>query len=225
MRAALAAAVLAVIASVPAEAAPKRILATGDSMIQLVDLELAKRLEPPHSVRSDARVGTGISKPRQLDWVRHSRRQALRHRPHATVVFLGANDGFPLRGARCCGERWVARYAARVRAAMDHYRRAGRGRVYWLTLPAPRPRLWRPIYSAVNRAIRRAGRSFPRSAGVRVIDTWKVFTPDGRFRARMSWRGRKYTVRQADGVHLSRAGASIAAQLIVGSLRNDAVVQ
>jgi hypothetical protein len=69
-----------------------RVLATGDSMIQILDGFLARSLRPQHfRVRSDAHIGTGISKPAQLDWVAHARHLARSYRPSASVVFLGAN--------------------------------------------------------------------------------------------------------------------------------------
>ncbi len=56
---------------------------------------------------------------------------------------------------------------------------------------------------------------------MRLIDLAKVFTPGGVFRKTMVFRGRRRTVRQGDGVHLSTAGASIAATLIIERLRAD----
>jgi hypothetical protein len=89
-------------------------------------------------------------------------------------------------------------------------------------LPAPRPAQWRSIYPAVNRAIKRAA---ARVAGpVRVIDLAKTFTPRNRFRQSMVWHGRRQTVRQEDGVHLSSAGASIAATIVEHALRKDGVL-
>ena len=58
--------------------------------------------------------------------------------PAAVVVFLGANEGFPIDGADCCGADWAAAYATRARTMMDAWRRKGAARVYWLTLPLPR---------------------------------------------------------------------------------------
>jgi hypothetical protein len=197
-----------------------RVLATGDSMVQIVDVKLEqklKRLEPV-SFRSDARVGTGISK---TNWVRIARRQARRHRPRATVVYIGANDGFEIGGARCCRGEWVDRYRRRVQKMIRAYSRGGRGEVYWLTLPAPRPVQWRRIYRGVNRAVRRAVR---RAEHAHLIDAWEVFTPRGRFRRTMRWRGRRVVVRQDDGVHLSWPGASIAAGLVRNAMRKDGVV-
>jgi hypothetical protein len=195
-----------------------RILATGDSMIQIIDSFLKQRLG---RVRSDARISTGISKPAMFDWVRHARRQAGR-RSDVTVVFIGANDGFPIGGAQCCDEAWVSGYAARVRKMMAAYKRGRKGVVYWLTLPAPRGANFARVFGPVNRAIIRAARTF-RGNQVRVLDLRKTFTPGGRFRRVIRYRGRTVVARQDDGVHLSREGASIAASLIIRALRRDRV--
>jgi lysophospholipase L1-like esterase len=203
-----------------------RLLATGDSMIQYVDTSLAKRLEPGIQVQSDARISTGISKPSLLDWVAHARSQVASYRPDVTVVFIGANDGFPLRShkrrIRCCGRRWIKVYASRARKMMAAYARRKQAQVYWLTLPAPRSHQWRRIYPAVNAALRLAASRFDDE--VRVIELGKVFTPHGRFRTTMKWHGRTVVVRQGDGVHLSVAGASIAAELVVNKLRSGQLV-
>ena len=197
-----------------------RLLATGDSMIQLIDGYLAQRVGSRRgaTVHSEARIGTGISKPRQLDWVRRARGQAATFKPDVTVMFIGANDGFPLatrRGATapCCGSAWVAAYERRVEAMMRSYLRGGRSYVYWLTLPAPQPARFARVFPRVNQAIRRAAARV--GTGVRVIDLAAVFTPGGRFRQTISVNGRTIDARQPDGVHLSTAGASVAAALVI----------
>ena len=40
----------------------------------------------------------------------------------------------------------------------------------------------------------------------------------------MIWHGRRVSVRQPDGVHLSIGGASIATQLIVRRMRRDGLI-
>src|SRR4051812_5146146 len=143
---AIALAALLAVSAQPSSAKPRgRVLATGDSMIQYVDVELARRLKRRHfKVRSDAHVGTGLSKPFQLDWVRHSRHIVRRYRPRATVVFLGANEGFPLRrhGRRVnrCSRAWAPAYAGRAPAMMRPRERGALSRVYWLAPPAARER-------------------------------------------------------------------------------------
>jgi len=210
----------------PAIAGRLRLLATGDSMIQVVDGLLARRLRGRRatSVRSDARISTGISKPFMFDWVRKAREQARSVHPDVTVVFLGANDGFPMKRSNgasvaCCGAGWVAEYARRVEAMMRSYERGGRSYVYWMTLPAPRPGNFARVFRAVNKAIRRARARV--GGATRVIDLVPVFTPGGRFRQHVTWRGRTVSARQPDGIHLSIAGASIAATLLYERLQAD----
>jgi hypothetical protein len=224
----LAVCAIALLLAVPGQAGAKsgRVLATGDSMIQIVDSFLAKQLRPEHfRVRSDAHVGTGISKPLQLDWVKHARHLARTYRPNATVVFLGANEGFPLRwhGKRhnCCSRAWRMAYSARAQAMMRSFERGGDARVYWLTLPAARPHSWNRIYRAVDLALRSAaGRE---GDGVRLLDMGAVFTPSGHFQQTIKRGSRRVSVRQRDGIHLNVAGARIAAQVVVREMRRDAL--
>ncbi len=206
-----------------------RVLATGDSMIQIIDGDLKRRLarRGPISVRSDAHISTGISKPFMFNWPAHARASARELHPDLTVMFLGANDGFPMgtpSGAKvpCCDQAWVREYARRARGMMRSYGRRGAGTVYWLLLPTPRSQRFRAVFGPVNQALRAAAQSFP--GAVRVVDLGATFTPHDRFRARMRWHGKLRTVRQADGVHLSVAGASIATELIVRQMRRDGLV-
>jgi hypothetical protein len=208
----------------PAGAKSGRVLATGDSMIQIVDGFLAQKLRPEHfRVRSDAHVGTGISKPFLLDWVAHARAIAGSYRPTATVVFLGANEGFPLKfeGKRrnCCSQAWRRAYALRAQAMMKELERGGTSRVYWLTLPAARPGHWNHIYRSVNLALHSASKR--EGDGVRLLDMGRVFTPSGRFQQTIVRGGRRISVRQTDGIHLNVAGARIAAQVVVRRMRRD----
>jgi hypothetical protein len=201
-----------------------RVLATGDSMIQIIDGLLGQKLKRQHfRVRSDAHIGTGISKPFQLDWVAHARRLAGSYRPTATVVFLGANDGFPMRfeGKRrnCCSRAWRKAYAARAQAMMRAFERGGESRVYWLTLPAARDGHWNHIYKSVNLALRTASKR--EGDGVRLLDMGAVFTPSGRFQQTIVRHGQRISVRQADGIHLNVAGAKIATEVVVRRMRRD----
>jgi lysophospholipase L1-like esterase len=199
------------------------VLATGDSMIQIIDSYLKQRIGSDRTrIRSDARVATGISKPSLLDWQAHAREQARRVRPDVTVMFIGANDGFPIAGADCCGQAWIARYAARARRMMRAYARGGRGRVYWLLLPAPRGGFFREIFPAVNAALRSAAHGL--QDDVRLVDLAQVFTPGGRYRDSMTIGGRTVRVRQKDGIHLNAAGASLAATIVIRGLRRDRVL-
>ncbi len=198
---------------------PVKVLATGDSMIQIVDGFLDQRIG---NVTSDARISTGLSKPFFFDWPAHAKRQVARLHPDVTVMFIGANDGYPFGDAACCGKAWRRAYANRVSAMMRTYEQRGAGTVYWCLLPAPRPANFRRVFVAVNAAIKRGA---TRHRGTsRVVDLAKTFTPGYRFRQYITWRGRSVSVRQDDGIHLNVAGASIAASLITERMRRDGVL-
>jgi len=199
-----------------------RLLTTGDSMIQVTD-DVVARVLRGRRVTREAHISTGISHDFGLNWVRHAAAQARTIHPDATVVWIGPNEGFPIGAARCCGPAWIRAYAARARSMMRSYRRGGRAVVYWLTLPIPRSGALARVLRAVNRAIVRAQRTA--GSGVHVIDMRRVFTPHDRFQQRACYRGRCFDARQPDGVHLSIAGARVAADIIDRRLRADGVIR
>ena len=160
-------------------------------------------------MKVDARFGTGITKPQILDWAKHARAQVAEFHPDVTFMFIGANDAFPIFGARCCGDAWIEGYARRARRLMRIY-----GRTIWLTLPAPQDPGLAKVFRAVNRAIVRAASE--ERAGL--LDLVPVFTPGWRYRRVMRWHGERVVVRQLDGVHLGHAGVTIASDLAVAAL-------
>ena len=193
-----------------------RVLATGDSTIDGIDGYLADALARRARVVRDVHIGTGISKPAALSWTARASRQARRARPQVTVVSLGAVDGFPLAGADCCDEAWQAEYARRARAMLEAYRRDGRGRVLWLSLPAARDPDFARIAAGVNAAVARAVSGLSWAQRVPLDE---IFTPDGAYRADLERGGRTIRVRAGDGLHLSAAGKRIAARAVARVLR------
>jgi lysophospholipase L1-like esterase len=201
------------------------LLVTGDSMVMPLDQELARRLAGS-GVRTirEPHVGTGISKSILVDWGKLSAHQVKTDKPDAVVVFIGANEGFPMRAAggrevRCCGPPWAAEYASRARQMMDSYRRSGTARVYWLTLPAPRSADRAEIARAVNAAI--GVGAVPYRAQVRVLDLDSIFTPGGRYRDAMDVGGRQTIVRESDGIHLNGPGSKLAADAVITEMKRD----
>jgi len=193
---------------------------------QPLDVELARRLTGDGvRVVRDAHLGTGISKSLLVDWTRLAPQQVADDDPDAVVMFIGANEGFPLKAPgggkslNCCGPDWAAAYANKARAMMAAYRRGGRARVYWLTLPTPRDPARAKIAHAVNAAVRVAAEAY--RAQVRVLDMNALFTPGGRYRAAMPVNGTDTIVREPDGIHLNETGAGLAAQHVIAALQAD----
>jgi lysophospholipase L1-like esterase len=202
----------------------KTVLVTGDSMSQPLDAEVARSLTPKGiKVVRDAHVGTGISDTSIVDWGKLSLSQVSKDKPDAIVMFMGANEGFPMKvGARevkCCNADWAAEYAYRARRMMDTYRRRGLARVYWLLLPTYRSAARNKIARVVNAAIYAA--ASPYRAQVRTLDMGAIFTPGNKYRDAMPVGGREQLVRQADGVHLNQTGSRVAADAVIAALRGD----
>jgi lysophospholipase L1-like esterase len=200
-------------------------LVTGDSMSMPLDSDLARALEPKGvHVIQDPHIGTGITTPELVDWGQLSAAQVRSDHPQAVVVFIGANDGFPMPGpegreVECCNSEWAAIYANRARQMMNSYRQAGAARVYWMTLPAPRETARRHIARVVNAAIQVAAQ--PWESQVRVIDTVPIFTPGFSYRDSMEIEGKPTIVRQADGIHLNEAGSSLLAKYVLADVNQD----
>lgn len=204
-----------VVASGPFAGPRPRLLVTGDSTAQGIDAFLSDRLGGEVRVVRDFRVGTGISQ--ELDhWPDVSRQQVARLAPQMTLVSIGANDGLSMRTGQgmldCCGAAWRAEYARRAREMMLTYAPGRRGRVLWLRLPAPRDPRRQVIAAAVNAAVADAALGLPR---VSLVPLDFVLSPGWRYRERIRWQGRSLVVRAPDGIHLSAAGTSIAADLAI----------
>jgi lysophospholipase L1-like esterase len=201
------------------------VLVTGDSLAMPLDAEVARALSGDGvEVLRDPHIGTGISKPGLGDWGAISTRQAREDQPDAIVMFIGANEGFPLPRpgggeVECCGADWAAEYASRVRRMMDTYRQDGEARVYWLTIPLPRDKDLQELSRSVNEGIGVAAQPF--RPHVRILDMTALFTPDGEYRDSMEIDGEDTIVRESDGLHLNSEGAKLAADRVTDAIRDD----
>jgi hypothetical protein len=209
-------------------AAQPRVLVTGDSMIDRISAQTKRALQQRRQeakVIADVHAGTGVTKPWRRSWLDYAPFQIRRDRPRATVVMIGANDGFPLlddrgREVSCCRRAWVDAYARDAGDMMNSYTEKGR-RVYWLTLPAPDDETRYVNYAAVNGALAQAARRYDR---VRLLDMVELFTPGYRYRRRMMVDGKRVAVREPDGVHFNRTGAAVAVRAVRRALRADGVI-
>jgi hypothetical protein len=211
--------------SAPPKQALHTLLVTGDSMSEPLDSDLAGDLIPKGvRVIQDPHIGTGISTTFVVNWAQLSRAQVAADHPDAIVVFIGANDGFPMAGpsgrqVSCCSAAWAAIYANRVRQIANTYRQDGAAHVYWLTLPTPRDPARARISRVVNAAIEVA--VAPWAAQVSVIDTVPIFTPGGVYRDAMKIGGVETIVRESDGIHLNDAGSSLLAKVVLAAIRRN----
>jgi lysophospholipase L1-like esterase len=202
------------------------VLTTGDSLMEGVDALLGDRLTDRAHMRGDVHPGSGLTNTFFVSWSKLPAAQVRRYRPAATIVFLGTNDAWPVTTAAgdavpCCGEEWIAEYAHRARRAMKAYLRRRGGVVIWMNVPATKDPKRKASNDAVNAGLARAVAGLDRAA---VLDMAALFTPGGVYREYMTDRGASVRVRQADGIHLSTAGAAIAVRAVVAQLERFGVI-
>ncbi len=199
----------------------RSILVTGDSMVMPLDSDLARQMVGRGvKVTQDPHIGTGISNSQIVDWGKLANEQVRSYHPQVVVLFIGANEGWPMAGAHgrqveCCGAEWAALYAQRVRLMTHTYLQRGRARVYWITIPYPRDPEREAIARVVNAAIP-VGIE-PWAVDAQVIDTVPIFTPNG-YRDAMPIEGTQTIVREPDGVHLNGAGSELLAKYVLAAI-------
>jgi lysophospholipase L1-like esterase len=204
-----------------------RLLVTGDSLSTPLDIEIARKLADQGAgveVTRDPHLATGISNTGLVDWGQLSSSQASEDDPDAVVLFIGANEGYPMPGANgqqvsCCGPPWEAIFRSRVSQMMDNYLSGGVERIYWLTVPTQRDPARKPIADAVNQAIEQAATGY--GGAVRVIDLVPTFTPGDSYRDSIDIDGKQTIVRESDGIHLNEEGSSVAADLVLQAVDRD----
>ncbi len=214
----------------PVAAAPQplhKLLVTGDSLSTPLDIEIARKLAdqgPDVQVIRDPHLATGISNTGLVDWSKLSTTQAQDDQPDAAVLFIGANEGYPMPGPNgkpvsCCGPQWEAIFRSRVSQMMTNYLTGGVKRIYWLTVPTQRDPARKPIADDVNQAVRQA--AAPLGGRVRVVDLIPTFTPGDTYRDSIPINGKDTIVRMSDGIHLNEDGSSVAANLVLQALGRD----
>lgn len=180
-----------------------------------------------YEVERVGKPGSGLARPDFYDWPTETERMVAERDPDLVVIILGGNDIQRLRdhsgeygtAVRWDDEaRWVATYAARVRAlaqAMDQPRANPASpprRIFFLSPTNRRPpknrarvqRVW-----AVQRQTLATYEGWTSPWGVQWIDAFAASSaPSGRCLARGPDRtGHTARYRQGDGIHLTRAGA------------------
>ena len=203
------------------------LLVTGDSLSTPLDVEIARKFAEHGggvNVIRDPHLATGISNTGLVDWSKLSSTQAASDDPNAVVLFIGANEGYPMPGANgrqvnCCGPAWEKIFESRVSQMMGNYLRGGVERIYWLTVPTQRDPARKPIADDVNEAIKQAATTY--GAAVRVIDLVPTFTPGDSYRDSIPVDGREEIVRMPDGIHLNENGSSVAAEMVLQAIDRD----
>jgi hypothetical protein len=194
--------------------APLRTFLGGDSMA----IELANSVETAVADRSEialttnARVSSGLTRPDFYDWPAYFADELLPTEPEVAVVIFGANDsqGMVIDGdpyQPSTGE-WQEEYRRRAGFVMHQLRGEGR-LVVWVGQPHMRDGGFDERMGVLNAIYAEEAESRP---WVSFLDSRPILSPDGEG---YQVESGGTTLRQADGIHLSRAGADALAAAVL----------
>jgi hypothetical protein len=199
---------------------PIRMLALGDSEMQVLDDDLAQDLAPYDvQVVSNARPSTGLSNSFLYNWQTAARQMVATHRPDISVVSMGANDGYSLGGVECCGPDWSVAYGGQVAMMARTLLQGQAGTAYWFVLATPQPADFQHTFDAVNAGIEDASHTLAGRMGL--INANAYFTPGNVYRNYMTVNGHGFTIHESDGIHLNATADQYAAILVVKQLLAD----
>lgn len=169
-----------------------------------------------------AKLGSGLVRDDQFDWVRHIRRYTEIDRPNIIVVSFGGNDRQTLlaggRRLQLFSRQWWFEYDRRVTRLMKGLT-TGEARVYWLGIPIVRSAEISADFSVLNDLIR--GRAMDHR--IIHIDIWNAFNDDsGRYTDfKRSAAGITRRCRHIDGVHFSPQGENRLAKLVLNAISGE----
>ena len=164
----------------------------------------------------DGHVATGLARPEVFNWSQHIADVIASDNPNAMVLTIGSNDDQVLTGDGGVGPyasaEWVDEYRRRVGGIMDQVTGSGKRTLFWLGVPPIRTRAddrYQPINDIIREeAAKRPGR-------VVYLDLDQRFRgPDGGYADALDGT----VVRTPDGVHFTRDGANIVAQMILDAM-------
>ncbi len=196
-----------------------KVLVAGDSLSTYPGFLLQEQFSEIDLVRAKLiwHNGTGLTKPRLLDWRSYLAEQVEKRNTDVVVMFLGANDMGTLtkngKAIPAHTDEWRGEYALRVVAVTDAAIRAGAQSVIWVGPPTARSKQTDKYYRDINAALGAAGEVIE---GLYVIDL-----STGTEYVETSRRGGEIIpLRQADGIHWTRQGSSEPANAILSVLES-----
>ena len=165
----------------------------------------------------DGRVATGLARPELFNWPQHMLEVIAQDDPDVVVLTLGSNDDQTLTGDRGVGpfgsEAWIDEYRRRVGGMMDTVT-SDRGRaLVWLGVPIMRnEERSETRYRVINDIVREEAAKRP--GRVFYVDLYDRFTVDGGYADFVDG----VQVRTPDGIHFSRDGGNVVAQVVIDQL-------
>ena len=172
--------------------------------------------------KNDYHVSSGLSRPDFYDWPQRLVDQIVEFRPDAAVVLFGANDGqdvmYEGEVLKVGTKAWQEVYAKRVGEAMEILSKGGR-RVYWVGNPIMRDSGYRQRIAMMNHIYAAEAKKHP---GVTFVSTWGALADGGTYAEYLPGEnGGTVLMRASDGIHLTRAGGDLLANLVLDVIMKD----
>jgi uncharacterized protein len=209
-----------------AETPPQRVLIIGDSMMRVTahSLELQLARQPGVESRAFTSLGSGLARLDIYDWMEQADELVAEFNPDLTIAWFGTNDHQPMRTndgiIRPMTPEWSAEYGRRVGALMDKLTAAEGARIIWLELPDMRDANLQADVTLINELLKQEAASRPAATFYPTISLFS--RRPGTFSMHIPGpTGMPLSVRDADGVHLNRAGADRIAEQLIGHLYGD----
>jgi hypothetical protein len=207
---------------VPTAAVPLRLWIIGDSMAQVFGQSLVNASVDSGVVAAtlDYRISTGLTRPDYFDWPAEVADRLPTLDPEVVVAMFGANDaqGLILDGSAVPygTPAWRAEYGRRVGALMDQLTAGGRP-VLWVSQPPMRSASFSQKMRELDAIYRREASRRP---AVTFVDSTPVLGDDaGEWTPYLPGSNGQTLARQADGIHLSRAGGDRLADVVLARIR------
>lgn len=200
------------------------VLMMGDSMMRLLGNEMERAFKKANVQPATAfsSLGSGLVRPAAFDWTAKTAEMLETLKPKTVFVSLGTNDRQPIEGEEggiiFYGKpEWEVAYAKRIGALMDQLLAGGVTRLVWFRLPAMKEAVNQAHADLVNEIVAREAAVESRKDKVTVFDLGPVLSrrPGVYTQYLMSAEGEALSVRDPDGVHLTKAGGKVVATAVL----------
>ena len=207
----------------PTAAQPLRLWVGGDSIVRDFG-ESVLRLTAPDPLFDPVlhyEISSGLTRPDYYDWPGALADDMAATDPEVVVIMFGANDGQGIVTAdgtaiqEVSDPAWDDEYARRVGAVMDLLRDGEDRLVYWVLQPPMRDGGFDARIDIINAVYQREAADRP---WIQIVDTTPLFgDASGDYADALPGpSGAVADLRQGDGIHLSRDGADLLAQHVLG---------
>jgi uncharacterized protein len=195
----------------------------GDSMAMIFGQSLLAMAQPTRVIDAvlDYKVSSGLSRPDFFDWPERMRAQMQSFDPHVAVAMFGTNDGqsvqYQGKVLQFDTPAWLALYHKRVGDAMDILIGPQHRQVWWIGLPIMRSGAFSRVVKILDSVYKEEAASRPE---VHWVDTYAMFADkQGHYQDYLPGpSGQAELMRQSDGIHFSRAGADLAARVVLAQI-------